>query len=95
MSDEYFQKLVNFSHCPDLPEDEVNRADVEAVLQDGYVVMENLIPMEEIENLRDEIARMTGDSPKLGRHIFEGRDTVRLYSLLNKSVFLLLFDFPE
>ncbi|KAL2011438.1 hypothetical protein VTN00DRAFT_4156 [Thermoascus crustaceus] len=85
MSDEYFQKLVNFSHCPDLPDNEVNRADVEAVLKDGYVVMEKLIPMEEIEMLRDEIARMTGYSPKLGRHIFEGRDTVRIYSLLNKT----------
>lgn len=89
MSDEYFQKLVNFQHNPDLPEDPQTRADIEAVLKDGYVVMENFIPKEEVDAMNAEIDRMTGEDPKLGRHIFEGRNTVRIYSLLNKYVLCL------
>ncbi|KAL1966010.1 hypothetical protein VTN77DRAFT_4950 [Rasamsonia byssochlamydoides] len=63
-----------------MPDDPVKRADIEAVLKDGYVVMENLIPKDEVELLRQEITRLTGDKPKLGRHIFEGKNTIRIYS---------------
>lgn len=81
---DYFLNLLNFSHLPAFPEDPVKRADIEAVLKDGYVALENLLTEEDVEILKEEIVRMTGENPKLGRHMFEGTDTVRIYSLLNK-----------
>jgi hypothetical protein len=91
MSEAYFAALVNFAHNPELPEDPVKRADIEAVLRDGYVVMENMVPPEDIEAMREVMTRLTGDDPKMGRHIFEGHSTIRIYSLLNK----LDYGFPE
>lgn len=83
---DYFLDLLNLEHVPPMPEDPVKRADIEAVLKNGYVALENLLDEEEVKSLKEEVTRMTGDSPRLGRHMFEGSNTVRIYSLLNKSV---------
>lgn len=83
---DYFLNLLNLEHLPPLPEDPVKRADVESVLQNGYVALDNLLTEEDVQSLREEIDRMTGENPRKGRHMFEGRDTIRIYSLLNKFV---------
>lgn len=83
---DYFLNLLNLEHLPPLPEDPVKRADVESVLQNGYVALDNLLTEEDVQSLREEVDRMTGENPRKGRHMFEGRETVRIYSLLNKFV---------
>lgn len=83
---EYFLDLLNLEHLPPLPEDPVKRADVESVLQNGYVALDNLLTEEDVQSLREEIDRMTGENPRKGRHMFEGTNTIRIYSLLNKFV---------
>jgi hypothetical protein len=83
-SAEHSLNPLNYAQLPVLPEDPVKRADIEAVLKDGYVALHNLLTEEDIEILKEDVVRMTGEKPKLGRHIFEGADTVRIYSLLNK-----------
>jgi hypothetical protein len=87
---DYFLNLLNLEHLPPLPEDPVKRADIESVLQNGFVALDNLLTEEDIQSLREEVDRMTGENPRTGRHMFEGRDTVRIYSLLNKFVLTLL-----
>lgn len=82
---DYFLNLLNLEHLPPLPEDPVKRADIESVLKNGYVTLENLLTEEDVQSLREEVDRMTGENPRKGRHMFEGRNTIRIYSLLNKS----------
>ncbi|KAH8688827.1 hypothetical protein BGW36DRAFT_309502 [Talaromyces proteolyticus] len=83
---DYFTGLTNRNHdAPPLPEDPVTRADIEAVLKDGFVVLDGLLTEEDIKSFREEIDHMTGEHPKFGRHMFEGRETIRIYSLLNKT----------
>ncbi|EFW16937.1 hypothetical protein D8B26_003747 [Coccidioides posadasii str. Silveira] len=68
-----------------LPEDPVDRANVEHVLQHGYVVIENCFSKEEAEAAKAEIDRLSGSAPMIGRNSFEGFNTNRIYSLLNKT----------
>lgn len=68
-----------------LPEDPQVRADVEHVLEHGYVVLPDCFTKEEAKEARDEILRLLGQDPLVGRNNFEGRSTNRIYSLLNKT----------
>ncbi|KMU90035.1 hypothetical protein CIHG_07719 [Coccidioides immitis H538.4] len=68
-----------------LPEDPVDRANMEHVLQHGYVVIENCFSKEEAEAAKAEIDRLSGSAPMIGRNSFEGFNTNRIYSLLNKT----------
>ena len=73
-----------FSKSKELPSDPVDRANVEHVLRHGYVVLENCFSKDEAEAAKAEIDRLSGDSPMKGRNPFEGHNTNRIYSLLNK-----------
>ena len=68
-----------------LPSDQQTRSDIEHVLENGYVVLEDCFTKEQAKEARDEITRLLGDSPTGGRNPFEGLNTNRIYSLLNKS----------
>jgi len=68
----------------ELPADPKHRANIEHVLEHGYIVLENQFSKEEAEEAKAEMRRMSGTKPKKGRNPFEGRDTNRIYSLLNK-----------
>lgn len=58
--------------------------DIEHVREHGYVILENVFTRDETEAAKQEIARLSGHEPKTGRNDFEGLDTNRIYSLLNK-----------
>jgi hypothetical protein len=68
-----------------LPDDPVTRADVQKVLEQGYVILSDLFSASELAVARGEVRRLAGMEPKRGRNQFEGHSTVRIYSLLNKS----------
>ena len=70
-----------------LPDDPVLRADIEHVLEHGYVILPNCFTKAEAKEARDEIIRLLEkDGQALGgRNNFEGLNTNRIYSLLNKS----------
>lgn len=68
-----------------LPEDPITRADVEHVLEHGYVVIPGCFTKQEAKEARNEISRLLGEAPLGGRNPFEGLNTNRIYSLLNKS----------
>jgi ectoine hydroxylase-related dioxygenase (phytanoyl-CoA dioxygenase family) len=68
-----------------LPSDPVARADIEHVLEHGYVILPDCFTKAEAKEAREEIKRLLGDNPLGGRNAFEGINTNRIYSLLNKS----------
>lgn len=68
-----------------LPEDAGTRADVEHVLEHGFVVIPDCFTKAEAKEARDEIIRLLGQQPLGGRNPFEGLNTNRIYSLLNKT----------
>ncbi|KAK2749370.1 hypothetical protein FQN57_006302 [Myotisia sp. PD_48] len=68
-----------------LPTNPIDRANVEHVLQHGYVVLENCFTKEEAQEAKDEMVRLNGKNPSRGRNAFEGLNTNRIYSLINKS----------
>ena len=68
-----------------LPDDSVSRADIEHVLKHGYVIIRDAFTKAEAKEARDEIDRLLGQSPLKGRNPFEGLNTNRIYSLLNKT----------
>ncbi|KPI40983.1 uncharacterized protein AB675_7958 [Cyphellophora attinorum] len=77
-----------FSQATDrkpLPSDPTIRADIEAVLRDGFVIIPDCFTKDEAAEARNEIMRLLGESPRGGRNSFEGLNTNRIYSLLNKS----------
>lgn len=57
-------------------------ADLAAVLRDGYVILENLLSPEEIDEIRGEVRPILD---RTGRNNFEGHATQRIYSVLNKT----------
>ena len=73
----------NFPRRP-LPTDPTSRADIDHVLEHGYVVLRDVFTKEDAEAAKAEIRRLSGSSPLTGRNPFEGIDTSRIYSLLNK-----------
>jgi hypothetical protein len=68
-----------------LPTDPKTRADVEHVLEHGYVIIPDVFTKAEAKEARDEIQRLLGPTPLVGRNNFEGLNTNRIYSLLNKT----------
>jgi Phytanoyl-CoA dioxygenase (PhyH) len=68
-----------------LPTDPSLRADIEQVLEHGYIILTNCFTKAEAREARDEIDRLLGSAPLTGRNDFEGIATNRIYSLLNKS----------
>ena len=69
-----------------LPSDPQTRADVESVLKNGYIILNNSFSATEVAEAKAEMDRLTGITPEEGRNPFEGYKTIRIYSLLNKSV---------
>lgn len=57
-------------------------ADRAAVQRDGYVILPQLLSAAELDEIRSEIAPLLD---KKGRNNFEGHDTQRVYSVLNKT----------
>ncbi|KFY18171.1 hypothetical protein V492_00106 [Pseudogymnoascus sp. VKM F-4246] len=70
---------------PGLPKDPVAVADISHVETHGYVILPSIIPLEEVQAAKAEIVRLSGATPLKGRVPFEGLDTTRIYSLLNKT----------
>jgi ectoine hydroxylase-related dioxygenase (phytanoyl-CoA dioxygenase family) len=68
-----------------LPNDPDLRADVEKILEHGYVILEDCFSKEDALEAKTEMDRLTGKEPMHGRNRFEGFQTTRIYSLLNKS----------
>lgn len=69
----------------ELPADPITRARVESVLRDGYVVIPNAFTDAEALEAKKEIDRLHGDAPKVGRTIFEGYKTNRIFGILSKT----------
>lgn len=67
-----------------LPSDPRTRADVDCVLENGYIILENCFSMADAVEAKAEIDRLSGQAPEPGRNAFEGLKTNRIYSLLNK-----------
>src|SRR5262249_5808443 len=55
-----------------------------ALDRDGYVIVENLIPVEEVEAIRADL--MPRFAELTGRNNFEGFATRRLYALIEKTL---------
>ena len=72
----------------DLPKDPICRADIENVLEHGFVVLRDVFTKVEAEEAIAELRRIGGETPKPGRNAFEGLKTNRFYSLLNKYLYL-------
>ena len=68
-----------FAGPRDLPE---TSSDLEALLQDGYVIVEGLLNKSTCQMMRDESERLLSAS---GRNAFEGFKTQRVYNILAKS----------
>lgn len=69
-----------------MAQDANTQNDIKHVEEHGYVILEGLFNREEAEAANHEIARLSGHNPKPGRNPFEGLNTNRIYSLLNKLV---------
>jgi ectoine hydroxylase-related dioxygenase (phytanoyl-CoA dioxygenase family) len=79
-----------FAGPRDLPE---TPADHEALMRDGYVIVERLLDKAKCDAIRAESDRLLGNA---GRNAFEGFKTQRLYNVLAKSrVFDDLIDHPR
>lgn len=80
------QIYENYYKTKPLPLDPVDRANIEHVLKHGYVVLEDCFTKDEADSAKAEIDRLSGSAPVKGRNAFEGFNTNRIYSLLNKCV---------
>ncbi|KAL9089388.1 MAG: hypothetical protein Q9165_005709 [Trypethelium subeluteriae] len=81
----HFEFPHSTSRLAVLPSDPVTRANVEHVLNHGYVILQDAFTKNEAEEAKAEILKLSGGSAALkGRNPFEGLDTIRIYSLLNK-----------
>jgi ectoine hydroxylase-related dioxygenase (phytanoyl-CoA dioxygenase family) len=68
-----------------LPSNAQTRSDIEHVLKHGYIILENQFSIQEASAAKAEIDKLSGASPQGGRNPFEGLNTNRIYSLLNKT----------
>lgn len=82
---EDFRLISDTLRTKPLPSDSQTCADIQQVLDHGYVIIPNCFTKEEAKEARDEIGSLLGASPRGGRNPFEGLNTNRIYSLLNKS----------
>lgn len=60
----------------------VAEADLAALRRDGYVILPNLLSVEELDEIREAVAPLLDLH---GRNQFEGHTTQRVYSVLNKT----------
>ncbi|KFY92112.1 hypothetical protein V498_05151 [Pseudogymnoascus sp. VKM F-4517 (FW-2822)] len=67
------------------PTDPVTLADITHVKTHGYVILPSILTRTEVDAAKTEIMRLSGAAPRKGRFAFEGLDTTRIYSLLNKT----------
>lgn len=67
-----------------LPSDPRTRADVDYVLENGYIILEGCFSIADALEAKAEIDNLSGQAPEPGRNAFEGLRTNRIYSLLNK-----------
>jgi len=69
-----------------LPASPQSRADIQHVEEHGYVVPENRFSSREAEAAKAEIERLSTRDGRtiMGRNVFEGVNTTRIYSLLKK-----------
>lgn len=57
-------------------------ADFERLMQDGYVIINNLLDADTIAQIKSESAPLLN---RTGRNVFEGRKTQRVYDVLSKT----------
>lgn len=57
-------------------------ADFEKLMRDGYIIIENLLSKEELDNIRKEVSPLLNRS---GRNNFEGVKTQRIYDVFSKT----------
>ncbi|MFT7337071.1 MAG: ectoine hydroxylase-related dioxygenase (phytanoyl-CoA dioxygenase family) [Marinobacter maritimus] len=69
------------ANTPEALKDMVAR-DFEAVMKNGYVIIEDLLTASQLELIRDSALPLLGKS---GRNTFEGVKTQRLYNVLEKT----------
>lgn len=60
----------------------VTDADLVALQRDGYVILRDLLTEQELDDIREATAPLL---ERQGRNLFEGRNTQRVYSVLNKT----------
>lgn len=84
-SDNGFRLISDSLQKKPLPPNPQTQADIQHVLEHGYVIIPDCFTKEEAKEARDEIRRLLGSAPAGGRNPFEGLNTNRIYSLLNKS----------
>ncbi len=80
-----FNFYSNQTPLKSLPSDPSIRSDIEHVLKHGYIILPDQFSATEAAEARNEIDRLSGPNPMTGRNDFEGHNTNRIYSLLNKS----------
>ena len=70
---------------PKLPKDNQSIEDIKFVEEHGYILFPSLLDPQLVQDALAEIDRMTAPDALSGRNSFEGTNTNRIYSLLNKS----------
>jgi hypothetical protein len=80
-----FDFTAHYAARKPLPSDPQTRADVQHVLQHGYVILPQCFTPAQALEARLEIDSLLGTQPLTGRNAFEGHATNRIYSLLNKT----------
>ena len=71
-----------------IPSDPVLRAQVEELLEKGYIIIPNCFTKAEVQEAVGEVKRLTtkdGAKPLTGRNEFEGSKTNRIFALPNKT----------
>jgi ectoine hydroxylase-related dioxygenase (phytanoyl-CoA dioxygenase family) len=79
-----FQEFYTRQAKP-LPKDLHHRVLAEHVLEHGYVVIRNAFSPAEADVAKAEIDRLHGAEPRVGRDVFEGFKTNRVFNLLGKT----------
>ena len=70
----------------DRPAVDADNVELQKLLNDGYVVLHNVISRKECEEIREEVHQISeSESTQTGRNNFEGRKTLRPYGILGKS----------
>jgi hypothetical protein len=64
------------------PAGQTVRAQLDALLRDGYVILEGLIDRDQCQTIRDEATRLLD---RTGANPFEGHKTQRVYAPLSKT----------
>lgn len=79
------QHVASFKYHITDPASEGTKAAVAAVQRDGFVVLRELLSNEQITEIKAALAPHLSEKGRRGRNHFEGKQTRRVYALLNKS----------